>query len=40
MGFFESNPLVMIVVIIVTVEGWFSLKAWVREKLRRRKTVE
>jgi hypothetical protein len=41
MGFFETNPLALIVVIIVTVEGWSivknairSLVAWRSERAR------
>jgi hypothetical protein len=36
MGFFESNPLVMIVVIILTVEGWSMLKKSIRGLIARR----
>jgi hypothetical protein len=36
MGLFESNPLVMIVVIILTVEGWSLLKKSIRGLLARR----
>jgi hypothetical protein len=36
MGLFESNPWVLIPIIVVTVEGWFAVKkalfSWVRPK--------
>ena len=38
MGFFESNPLAMIVVIIVTVEGWSLLKKCLGAVLAKRDT--
>lgn len=36
MGLFESNPWLLVPIIIATVEGWNAAKALVREGLRRR----
>jgi hypothetical protein len=33
-GFFESNPWLLLPIIIITVEGWSALKNLIRSKLR------
>lgn len=33
MGYFEQNPLALIVAIILTVEGWAALKAFLKKTL-------
>ncbi len=41
MGLFESNPWVLIPIIIITVEGWFAFKkvvfSWMRSRSIARK---
>jgi hypothetical protein len=34
MGFFEQYPWLLVLIIIVTVEGWNALKALAREVIR------
>jgi hypothetical protein len=33
MGYFEQNPLALIAAIIVTIEGWAALKAFLKKTL-------